>query len=218
MTTTTKSKTSTPRRTHATLAAALAAFQAELPKVVKNASNPHFKNKFADLTELSNVVLPVLGKHGLAWSAMPNMVEGRGMVLETTLLHESGEKMTGAYPLVGSTPQQIGSAITYARRYALAAVTGVAADDDDDGELASTTSAATPGAGFTRQSVDVVDSDLAQAISGCKDLETLAVLHKQAHERGMLTPAVAGLFKARQQTIKATIAAAVTAAPAGDEA
>ena len=211
MTTTSKPKTSTQRRAHASLAAALAAFQAELPKVVKNASNPHFKNKFADLTELSSVVLPMLGKHGLAWSAMPNTVEGRGMVLETTLLHESGEKMTGMYPLTGSTPQQIGSAITYARRYALAAVTGVAADDDDDGELASR-SPITQAAGFTQQPVDVVDPDLAAALTACKDLETLAVLHKQAHERGVLTPAVAALFKSRQQTIKATTAAPPSAA------
>lgn len=115
-------------------AKALAAFQAELPKVGKGSVNSHFGSKYADLADLSNVVLPLLGKHGLSFSARPTLDEAGQFVLAYQLRHESGESDGGTYPLPATgTPQQIGSAITYARRYALGAMTGVAADEDDDG-------------------------------------------------------------------------------------
>src|SRR5690606_31859835 len=81
-----------------------------------------------------NIVLPLLGKHGLSFSARPTLDEAGRFVLAYSLRHESGDSEDGAYPLpTTGTPQQVGSAITYARRYALCAVTGVAADEDDDG-------------------------------------------------------------------------------------
>lgn len=116
------------------LAKALAAFQSELPKVGKGSVNSHFGSKYADLADVSNAVLPLLGKHGLSFSAKPTLNEAGQFVLAYELRHESGDSDGGSYPLPATgTPQQIGSAITYARRYALQAMTGVAADEDDDG-------------------------------------------------------------------------------------
>lgn len=116
------------------LAKALAAFQAELPKVGKGSTNTHFGSKYADLADVSLVVLPLLGKHGLSFSSKPTLDEAGRFVLAYQLRHESGDADGGSYPLPATgTPQQIGSAITYARRYALQAMTGVAADEDDDG-------------------------------------------------------------------------------------
>lgn len=129
-------------RTTKDLAAALAAFQAELPAIHKGetanvvTSKGKYSYSYASLGDISKVVLPLLGKHGLAWATMPALNDTR-FVLRYMLMHSSGESVVGEYPLTGNTPQEIGSAITYARRYCLCSVTGVAPDDDDDGAAAS---------------------------------------------------------------------------------
>lgn len=128
---------------HPNLAAALAAFQSELPHVGKanlavvKSDKGSYKYTYADLSDVSAAVLPVLARHGLSFSAKPTLLDGK-FVLEYTLRHAGGEFDTGFYPLSAQgTPQQQGSAITYARRYALSAVTGVVPDEDDDGQAAS---------------------------------------------------------------------------------
>ena len=123
------------------LATALAAFQAEAPRVGKGstANAGTYSYSYADLAEINAVILPLLGRHGLSFSAKPTVVDGR-FVLAYTLRHSSGESDGGEYPLPDPTrqsAQQIGSAISYARRYAFCAVTGVApGGDDDDGAAA----------------------------------------------------------------------------------
>jgi len=126
---------------HATLVEALAAFQAELPQINKTntADMGNFSYDYADLADVSAAVLPVLGRHGLSFSARPTVGESGAFVLFYKLAHESGDTEDGIYPLPPATtsPQQLGSAITYARRYVLCAVTGVApGGDDDDAALA----------------------------------------------------------------------------------
>jgi len=123
------------------LASALAAFQAELPTVHKGstADMGTYKMKYADLADLSKVVLPLLAKHGLSFSAKPTIDESGRFVLAYVLRHVGGDSDSGSYPLQSGTPQQVGSAITYARRYALSAITGIAAEEDDDGKAAKET-------------------------------------------------------------------------------
>jgi hypothetical protein len=120
------------------LAAALALAQAELDQPAKNAVNPHFGNRYADLHKIMTTILPVLAKHGLS-VVQSTSLEASVVVLHTRLLHTSGQWIAGAYPVVPvkPDPQGYGSAMTYARRYALSAIIGLAADDDDDGEAAS---------------------------------------------------------------------------------
>jgi hypothetical protein len=125
--------------THESLAAALAAFQADLPAVHKGATGQvpgKRAYKYADLSDLSAVVLPLLAKQGLSWMTLPTYDEHGRFVLQYELLHTSGEKRTGSYPLPTGTAWEVGSALTYGRRYTLSAVTGVAADEDDDGQAA----------------------------------------------------------------------------------
>lgn len=127
------------------LASALAAFQAKLPDVVKGQTatvqmknGGTYKYKYAGLPAVSKVVLPLLGAVGLSFSAKPTFNEAGKFVLSYRLLHVSGESDCGEYPLPQTgTAQEIGSAITYARRYALCSAIGVAADEDDDGAVAS---------------------------------------------------------------------------------
>lgn len=123
-----------------TLWAALAQLQANLPQVRKNrtANTGHFSYTYADLADITAALFPAMAKLGLSFTATPTMYEG-AFVLAYQLGHTSGENVRGWYPLPAQgSPQQVGSAITYARRYTLCAVTGLVADDDDDGRAAQT--------------------------------------------------------------------------------
>lgn len=136
-------KTNEPTAGYPSLAAALAAFQRSLPSVEKGAKgqvrgNPNYK--YADLADLNRAVLPELGRFGLSFSCRPTLNAAGRFVLAYTLRHEAGGEDVGEYPLPDDvSPQDMGSAQTYARRYALQAVTGVAPDDgqDDDGAAAT---------------------------------------------------------------------------------
>ena len=83
------------------LASALAAFQLELPRLAKGntADMGNYIIKYADLAGVSTVVLPLLAKHGLSFSAKPTLDEAGRFVLEYSLRHQSGESDTGRYPL-----------------------------------------------------------------------------------------------------------------------
>jgi len=108
----------------------------ELSNVPKTASNPYFKSKYAPLDAIVDATRPVLAKHGLAVMQQPIFMEGTAGV-ETTILHKEGYSTTSTLllPLKDQSPQGVGSAITYARRYALAAVLGLATEEDDDGNV-----------------------------------------------------------------------------------
>ena len=122
------------------LASALALAQGEIENAHKSAANPFFKSKYADLAEVINTLKPVFAKHGLSYTQMPSGMDENGKVtVETMLMHKSGEWLLSSItlPMTGKTDSQaVGSAITYARRYALAAVCGIA-QEDDDGNAAS---------------------------------------------------------------------------------
>jgi hypothetical protein len=121
----------------ADLAAALALAQGEVENASKNSSNPHFRSKYADLAEIINTVRPVFAKHGLAVIQSPSYADG--LVSVTTLLtHKSGQwiKDTASAPASKLDAQGVGSAVTYLRRYSLAAFAGIA-QEDDDGNAAS---------------------------------------------------------------------------------
>lgn len=143
------------------LATALAAFQAELPAIGKNetarvvTAKGSYSYSYASLGDISRVVLPLLGKHGLSWMTLPTINELNKFVLRYVLLHSSGQYETGEYPLSGGTPQEIGSAITYARRYTLCSVTGVAPDEDDDGAAATRAGQRTETVDYTPSATEV---------------------------------------------------------------
>ena len=140
-TTITEAATALPGEPRPHLNAALARVQAEMPDVAKGntATIPPkegksgYKYDYADLADCSRAILPLLGKNGLAFSSKPTMNAQGRFILAYALLHESGERDEGEYPLrANSTPQALGGEITYARRYALCAITGLAPGGDDD--------------------------------------------------------------------------------------
>ena len=125
------------------LAKALAAAQGEMTAASKDATNPHFKSRYATLASVWDAIRGPLSRNGLSVSQVLETPEtGPGVVVRTLLLHTSGQWIGSRYvmPIPDKlTPQAVGSAITYARRYALSAIAGVAPDDDDDGNAASIT-------------------------------------------------------------------------------
>lgn len=100
-------------------------------------NNPFFKSKYADLSSVWEVARKPLTENGLSIVQTMDISENGGVIIETTLIHTSGEYMTGKLLMSPEkdTPQGIGSAITYARRYSLSAMVGIA-PEDDDGEAA----------------------------------------------------------------------------------
>jgi len=128
------------------LAKALAKAQAEFTTVPQSGFNPHFKNKFSTLEDCINMTRPILSKHGLAISQMPNTLDGQ-YVLTTILMHESGESIVSNQPVVSmkQDPQSLGSALSYCRRYSLTGVLSLASGDfEDDGNAATAPAKPTP--------------------------------------------------------------------------
>jgi len=118
-------------------AEAFAKAQAELTNPPKNKVNPHFNSRYVDLSDGLDVIRKTFSKHGLA-VIQGTSLDGDLTVLNTRILHKSGQWMEWVYPVSGlDTHQKMGSAMTYARRYALFGIVGVAGEDDDDGNAAS---------------------------------------------------------------------------------
>lgn len=119
------------------LAAALATFHQHVGKVSKDASNPFFKSKYASLPNILEAIAGPLEQSGIVFSQFPTDNNG----LSTIIIHaESGEWMESTYVMPvakQNDPQAVGSAITYARRYALSSAFGLNVDDDDDGNAAA---------------------------------------------------------------------------------
>jgi ERF superfamily len=117
---------------------ALVAAVGELSNVAKTAANPYFKSKYAPLDAIIDATRPVLKKHGLAVIQQPLFKDGSAGV-ETVIIHDGGYSCSSTLllPLKDQSPQGVGSAITYARRYSLAAVLGIASEDDDDGNVST---------------------------------------------------------------------------------
>ena len=112
----------------------LVAFQADSPVTKKDETNPFFKSKYAPLDAIQVAIQPILAKHGLGYMFMPT-VDG----LRAIMFDEDGTTIDFIYPAtLSGKPQDIGSNITYAKRYALTAMFGlIVGGDDDDGQEAN---------------------------------------------------------------------------------
>ena len=114
------------------LASALCKAQEEMGGAVKESKNPFFKSDYADLTSVIKAIKEPFANNGLSYTQFPTNDEGRIGVV-TMLMHESGEYLEHSYtlPTTKADPQSAGSAITYARRYALQSIAGIPTADDD---------------------------------------------------------------------------------------
>lgn len=112
--------------------AALAKAQAEMGKAVKDTNNPHFKTKYADLGSVMDACMGALNRNGIC-VVQPAGEDDRGRYVETILFHASGQSLSCRVPLIvqKNDMQGYGSAVTYARRYGLMCMAGIAPEDDD---------------------------------------------------------------------------------------
>jgi len=124
------------------LAAALAKAQGEMGAATKDAANPFFKSRYADLSSIIEASRGALTKNGIAVIQVPSS-DGARVTVTTRLLHSSGQWLEGEVSATAkdASPQSVGSSITYLRRYALQSFVGVATADDD-GEAAQAHSVA----------------------------------------------------------------------------
>lgn len=162
---------------HATpeLFAALAKAQAEIQNAGKNAANPHFRSRYADLAEVLTTIREALPKHGL--SLLQSTEFDGAMVSVTTLIaHASGGYVSATASCVPakSDAQGIGAATTYLRRYSAASLAGIA-QEDDDGEAAA--HAEKPATFGDKEAADV--QAWIDTITGCDSLDRLEEMGKE---------------------------------------
>jgi len=114
------------------LAVALSKAQSEMSFAAKDSTNPHFKSKYADLSDVWDAIRQPLTKHGLSVTQLVDIHDGKP-VLISLLMHSSGQWIKSTIPIINAnnTSQGQGAGITYVRRYSLAALVGCVQDDDD---------------------------------------------------------------------------------------
>lgn len=122
------------------LSKSLVETQKELKQPLKDAKNPFFKSEYVPLENVAEAITQTATKYGLAFSQHATTTESGNVSVGTIVFHESGEYIEYP-PLIlkpeNTKPQSIGSAITYAKRYALSAIFGITSDKDDDGNKAN---------------------------------------------------------------------------------
>ena len=127
------------------LAAALVAFQGEVPVIPKNRTakiptkTGSYSYQYADLSDMWDAIREPLRKNGLAVLQPLTHAAATNMAIKTIIVHESGQSLseTFEFTVAGRSPQEIGSLVTYMKRYALSAALGISTDDDDDGNTAT---------------------------------------------------------------------------------
>jgi len=166
----------------ASIAMAMAKSQAAMGKLLKNASNPFFKNNYADLAAVIDACKESLNSHDIAIIQCP-CGDGNLVGVTTLLTHKSGEWLESTLMLspVKKDPQGAGSCITYARRYALAAMVGLAQEDDDAEQAVSRNKALPqPKPKSLPKSLPKIDRDDALRLAkSCTSLGELIEVHKQ---------------------------------------
>lgn len=164
------------------LFAALAKAQGQMANATLNKINPHFKSRYADLAAIREAVTPALAANDLAVAQVIQSTE-RGPVLVTVLGHKSGAAIESHHPLPPmGKPQEFGSALSYARRYSIAALCGIGAEEDDDANAAQAAAPSRPAPPPKQAAPEPAKADdraaqwcaqVAKKIAACKSVEEL---------------------------------------------
>lgn len=165
------------------LAAALSKAQAGITGALKDSANPFFKSKYADLASCWDACRKQLTDNGLSVIQTTEVQDGH-VVVVTTLAHSSGQWMRGVLPVKAKDDgaQAQGSGITYARRYALAAIVGLA-QIDDDAEAAQGRNNGTEGKRPDTRKINEYGKRITEA-AGKDNLEALNELVAECREAG----------------------------------
>lgn len=195
---------------HKGLYCALSAAQAQMGRALKDSKNPHFKSTYADLASVMDACIPALTANGIA-VIQPTGEDEMGRFVKTILVHgESGESAECRVPLIvaKNDMQGFGSAVTYARRYGLMSMAGVAPDDDDGNAAAKSPPKEEKPAGASQSEIETAKTSLASAT----DLDALRKMWSELSKSVQHVPAVIEAKDAR----KAALETAHQAPPADD--
>lgn len=156
------------------LAAALAKAQGVMESAAKDTVNPFFKSHYADLAAVWAVARGPLSANGLSIQQHPG-ADGPVVSVETVLGHSSGQWVGSSLTMHAkdSSPQAIGSCITYARRYALASILGIASEEDDDGNAAQPPKGFTPSIAPPAKTKEVKPMTIATSVTRAAALDRL---------------------------------------------
>jgi hypothetical protein len=192
----------------ADLAAALCKAQAQMEGAKKDANNPHFKSKYADLASVWDAIRGPLTSNGLSVVQLLRSIAG-GVEVETILMHASGQQISDVFavPATKNDAQGYGSAATYARRYALMAMVGVAPEDDDGNAAVGSAGSAGGGTQFRperRGGSDWVEESRRDGTLDESRQKGKLPAAKQAAP--INTPAAAGSAIKRIEWVKASVA------------
>lgn len=191
------------------LATALAKAQGEMEGASKDRKNPAFNSKYADLASVWDAVRGPLSKHGLSIVQLPCPAPAGEVGLVTTLFHESGESISQVFFMPVKDPknaQAVGSALTYARRYALMAVTGIAPEDDDGNGAAGKVVTSPPVQGNTApRPIDTaaIKQQLEGEWSQAQAVEDQKVVFAKVRNSALPEPAKTELLTKMSEVIKA---------------
>lgn len=152
------------------LAAALSKAQSEMSPAKKDTDNPFFKSKYADLASVWEACRKCLTENNLSVVQLPEQSES-GLMLRTILMHQSGQYISSVFnmPLGKCDPQGYGSALTYARRYSLAALVGVYQDDDDANKATEQTKEHAKEPKKDANPNAITDAQIAKILSLCQE-------------------------------------------------
>jgi len=199
-----------------TIAGALAKAQAEMGKALKQNTNPAFRSKYADLGSVMDACLPALNRHGIA-VVQPTIDDDAGRYVETVLLHESGETLRCRVPLIvqKNDMQGYGSAVTYARRYGLMCMAGIAPEDDDGNDAAKAAPKDEP-----KRPTRSADAEAAQiacdSLAAADTVDALAAIWRDLPAGVKSLPAVTAAKDDRKAALSVDAAPAHPAKPAAD--
>jgi hypothetical protein len=163
----------------AELFAAFVKAQSQMDGAKKTASNPAFKSRYADLAAVCDAVMDALTSNGLAVIQSPSVDETGTVSVETTIIHAAGGQMSSSMSIKPDKQNAhgIGSAITYARRYALTAMCGIA-PEDDDGNAASITKPEATAKSSAQLKKNGAWQALTVAIEQCNTIDELRQCYK----------------------------------------
>lgn len=201
------------------IATAMAKAQAVITNPAKDKTNPHFKSKYADLASGLDCIRPALSANAIAIFQATEIVDD-GVILRTRLVHTSGQWLESTYPVSKfAKHQEMGAALTYAKRQALFSLVGVCGDDDDDGNEAqkadTRASPSEPGkndVSLTPASSSELLSVMQDALAMCESPDSLKAWAKaNKGNKALLIPKhqeiISAMYRDREADVSQPIAA-----------
>jgi hypothetical protein len=186
------------------IATAFVQAQKAFGPALKSSTNPHFRSRYADLSACVEAVIDALNQHGIALMQQTSECAD-GVIVETVLIHESGESISSGklhVPASKQDAQGYGSALTYCRRYSLMAACGIA-PEDDDGNAATRPAKNISASTMAAHIADIADSANSEELNKAYALAYAACEGDASWQAKVIAAKKARIEKAKQEKVQA---------------